>query len=345
MMSADSSLSSLDGHFQVLREEDEEAIEEDEQADGQPAQQQEDDADVDISNASATDHHGTSPAVVARGMFSSSSDVALVNSEGACLGLITALSVNMTQVREEEQLLFDWDEDTSMGAATAGAAASGCALQRGCTSCELLLPVSPYSRASLDSNVSTSDQIVLKDGALVTAGAGVWGGRGSSTARLAMMTRSTSTVSSNHTSSMMDTSGRVSSEEDLLQAGGVGGAADGRLEGGAGGEAALGIKAAGIARSVHATDGFLWRGMKGTALKAATRTSKRVGRHAPQVYPPPVLAAPPRSTNEVLSNMSDGQWQVFMRELTALMDEALASGAWKQVHSAPVAVAMSCPRF
>lgn len=67
------------------------------------------------------------------------------------------------------------------------------------------------------------------------------------------------------------------------------------------------------------------------------------------MYPPPVIRAPPRATNEVLSGLSDKQWQAFMKELLSYMDDALrpGKGAWRGASQAAGlgTVAMSCPRF
>lgn len=96
-----------------------------------------------------------------------------------------------------------------------------------------------------------------------------------------------------------------------------------------------------VARSVCA--GFMYRPSK--AIGGARTQSPRRALGAPTAYPPPVVAVPPRSTSEVLVGLDDAQWGAFMRHLVAFMDEQLSNGAWRAAASAPLSVAMSCPRF
>jgi hypothetical protein len=115
-----------------------------------------------------------------------------------------------------------------------------------------------------------------------------------------------------------------------------------------------------VARSVQAsgTGGWMFRevGAKGglgtvgrlNSKKNAVGPRRRTGVHR-TMYPPPVIRAPPRATNEVLSGLSAQQWQAFMQELLAYMDDALrpGRGAWRGASQAAGLgnVAMSCPRF
>jgi hypothetical protein len=98
----------------------------------------------------------------------------------------------------------------------------------------------------------------------------------------------------------------------------------------------------GVARSVHVADAFVWRGMKGMAAVRPGRRGKGLGRRAP-AYPPPIVAAPPRSTNEVLSGLSDVQWAAFVGQLRERIGEALREGRWATSGPNMGTVAMSLP--
>ncbi|KAF8072520.1 PI4KG7 [Scenedesmus sp. PABB004] len=80
----------------------------------------------------------------------------------------------------------------------------------------------------------------------------------------------------------------------------------------------------------------------------APASRRRSGLHR-AMYPPPVVRAAPRATNEVLGGLSGAAWAAFMAELHAVMDEALRPGvgAWRRASEAAGlgAAAMSCPRF
>ncbi len=82
------------------------------------------------------------------------------------------------------------------------------------------------------------------------------------------------------------------------------------------------------------------------AAAAAARRRTTVSR---AMYPPPVVRAAPRATNEVLSGLGEEQWDAFMRELHAYMDAALraGTGSWRRASEAAGlgGAAMSCPRF
>jgi len=82
--------------------------------------------------------------------------------------------------------------------------------------------------------------------------------------------------------------------------------------------------------------------------KSSVAARRRTGINR-TMYPPPVIRAPPKATNEVLSGLSQQQWQDFMQELLAYMDDALrpGKGAWRGASQAAGlgAAAMSCPRF
>lgn len=115
-----------------------------------------------------------------------------------------------------------------------------------------------------------------------------------------------------------------------------------------------------VARSVQpgGVGGWMFRDVGGkgglgtvgrlNSKKTAVGSRRRTGVHR-TMYPPPVIRAPPRSTNEVLSGLSAQQWQAFMQELLAYMDDALrpGRGAWRGASQAAGLgnVAMSCPRF
>eukprot|EP00879_Flechtneria_rotunda_P003896 GHRR01004136.1.p1 GENE.GHRR01004136.1~~GHRR01004136.1.p1 ORF type:complete len:856 (+),score=330.29 GHRR01004136.1:2389-4956(+) len=119
-----------------------------------------------------------------------------------------------------------------------------------------------------------------------------------------------------------------------------------------------------VARSVHmgGVGGWMFRGLKAKANSAALGsevdskktavTAAAVRRRSgvqPIMYPPPVVRAPPRATNEVLTGLAGAQWAAFMVELKAYMDEALrpGTGSWRRASEAAGigAAAMSCPRF
>jgi hypothetical protein len=97
-----------------------------------------------------------------------------------------------------------------------------------------------------------------------------------------------------------------------------------------------------VARSVYAGNGFMRRPPPKAPMRAQ---SPRRALGARVTYPPPVVAAPPRSTSEVLSGLSEEQWAGFLGHLGAIVEEHLCSGTWKQAGAPPAAVAMSCPRF
>lgn len=113
-----------------------------------------------------------------------------------------------------------------------------------------------------------------------------------------------------------------------------------------------------MARSMQvASGGWMFRDLKAglatvgrcmNVKKTAGGPRRRTGLHK-AMYPPPVIRAPPRSTNEVLGGLSEQQWQAFMQELLAFMDDALrpGKGAWRGASQAAGlgTVAMSCPRF
>lgn len=115
-------------------------------------------------------------------------------------------------------------------------------------------------------------------------------------------------------------------------------AAGGMGVGRGGGEAGLAV-----ARSVYAGNGFMWRPPPKAGGIRSQSPRRALGARA--AYPPPVMAVPPRSTSEVLLGLSDAQWELFMAQLVAIIDDQLASDAWKQAAAAPMTVAMSCPRF
>ncbi|KAI8470099.1 MAG: phosphatidylinositol 3 and 4-kinase-domain-containing protein [Monoraphidium minutum] len=129
--------------------------------------------------------------------------------------------------------------------------------------------------------------------------------------------------------------------DSLGSGNGGGGGGGGGMSVGLGAPPALG-GGLGVARSVYASGGFMWR----PPPKAGLRTqSPRRALGARAAYPPPVVAAPPRSTSEVLSGLGEEQWAAFMGHLAAIIDDHLRSGAWRQAGAAPTSVAMSCPRF
>lgn len=101
-------------------------------------------------------------------------------------------------------------------------------------------------------------------------------------------------------------------------------------------------------RDLNANPGMATVGRCMNVKKSSAAARRRTGVHK-AMYPPPVIRAPPRATNEVLSGLSDKQWQAFMRELLAYMDDALrpGKGAWRGASQAAGlgTVAMSCPRF
>ena len=70
-----------------------------------------------------------------------------------------------------------------------------------------------------------------------------------------------------------------------------------------------------------------------------------------QAYPPPVAGGAPSATNTVFSHMNSEQWEMFMVELTVMINEGLDKGRWRQdVRKGKGTHAMqnmgvSCPRF
>jgi hypothetical protein len=101
-------------------------------------------------------------------------------------------------------------------------------------------------------------------------------------------------------------------------------------------------------RDLNANPGMATVGRCMNVKKSSAAGRRRTGVHK-AMYPPPVIRAPPRATNEVLSGLSDKQWQAFMKELLGYMDDALrpGKGAWRGASQAAGlgTVAMSCPRF
>jgi hypothetical protein len=100
----------------------------------------------------------------------------------------------------------------------------------------------------------------------------------------------------------------------------------------------------GVARSVFG-GGFMWRPPKPAGGRPRARSPRRALGRRGAAYPPPVVAAPPRPAAEALSGLGDDAWADFVRELGAVIDDALRSGAWSAAAAGPVSVAMSCPRF
>lgn len=88
---------------------------------------------------------------------------------------------------------------------------------------------------------------------------------------------------------------------------------------------------------------------KGSAAETAAAAARRRTGVSRTMYPPPVVRAAPRAANVVLKGLSEAQWQAFMCELRAHMDEALrpGTGEWRRASQAAGlgAAAMSCPRF
>jgi hypothetical protein len=134
-----------------------------------------------------------------------------------------------------------------------------------------------------------------------------------------------------------------------------------RLGGGAGGSS-IGLGGWGgpgaLASSMYSTGGLLWRGRQGQRVgykaggvaggaggKKRGGVGAGGGRRLTGAYPPPVVAAPPRAVNEVLSAMSAEAWEAFMEELGRVMEDLLASGAWRRQLPSSGGAAMSCPRF
>jgi hypothetical protein len=67
----------------------------------------------------------------------------------------------------------------------------------------------------------------------------------------------------------------------------------------------------------------------------------------PRAYPPPVVGAAASGMNDVFEGLDRAAWSTFMRALDEIIEEALASGAWKQkpeTNNRP-GFGVSCPRF
>jgi len=106
--------------------------------------------------------------------------------------------------------------------------------------------------------------------------------------------------------------------------------------------------------SVHITDGFLWRRLKGRQTNHAKYRHNCINfkrpstKHllSPQAYPPPVVAFAPDSLSGLFSDMDDGQWSRFVDVVRQQVDAALRKQQWRQDKHKDSAVApMSCPRF
>mmetsp|Transcript_5609 Transcript_5609/g.12420 ORF Transcript_5609/g.12420 Transcript_5609/m.12420 type:complete len:688 (-) Transcript_5609:1735-3798(-) len=100
----------------------------------------------------------------------------------------------------------------------------------------------------------------------------------------------------------------------------------------------------GAARSVHVTDGFLWRRMKNR--QAQGKRHRKPKRTSPQAYPPPVLSQAPVGGAINLGEMDEDAWAAFMYAVDRKIDSGIREDRWRQAKSnAPGGVAMSCPRF
>lgn len=110
-----------------------------------------------------------------------------------------------------------------------------------------------------------------------------------------------------------------------------------------------GLKAKAAAAAAQARCTVSGSSKKTSAAAAAARRRSGVVGMRRFMYPPPVVRAAPRKSNEVLSGLSEEQWVAFMAELAAYMDEALtpATGRWRRASEAAGlgGAAMSCPRF
>lgn len=104
-----------------------------------------------------------------------------------------------------------------------------------------------------------------------------------------------------------------------------------------------------MASSVHITDGFLWRRMKGRQVHSIKRHGhhKRPGTKllaSPQAYPPPVVAFSPESLTGLFSDtlMDERQWGRFMDIVASSVTQELKTGKWRQGQK-DGGVAMSLP--
>lgn len=106
-----------------------------------------------------------------------------------------------------------------------------------------------------------------------------------------------------------------------------------------------------FASSVHVTDGFLWRRMKGKQAQSVKRHAHRKRptsklSRSPQAYPPHVMAFAPDSLNGLFSDMAmdEKKWAKFLEVIEDSIGDAIKSGKWRQAPKDNT-VAMSCPRF
>lgn len=343
-----SSFSSSDGAF-ALREEDEEGfVDSSELEDGS--------ADVDCSAAyeqqqqqhrprapsrlgmmcssagdggdAAAGHAGSSGQAVVSAASAkvNSGDLGSVMSEGTVFNLATAMSMGSKGGAAEADLLFDLEEDASSSAATTPASNSS-GLLAGKQQDEVMAGASPpaYGASSVTSMDAEQLTMYLSGAQLMT-----------------------SSTAAGDAAGVVPVSAGLS----VCTAG---------LPPMPGGSMISPIPPA-VARSVHMSEGWMFRGLKTKAAaagliqrctvngskKGAAAARRRTGLQC-AMYPPPVVRAAPRSTNEVLTGLSEEQWAAFMAELQLYMDEALqpGTGNWRRASEAAGfgGVAMSCPRF
>jgi hypothetical protein len=90
------------------------------------------------------------------------------------------------------------------------------------------------------------------------------------------------------------------------------------------------------ARSLHVSDAFFWRKLKGS------QATKHKNQRSPQVYPPPVHTFSPGSLDGFFSDFSVELWASFVDQLKHEIEEALETHRWRQTASPDASIAASC---
>jgi hypothetical protein len=297
-------------------------------------------------------------AVVAAGAAAagkcSSSDLASVMSEGTVFNLATAMSLGSNAARApgDADLLFDLEDDP----AGAGDGSSGGGSPRG----SVLRSLHGKGRLGSGSSSGRQDDVVMAG----ASPSGLYGAGSISDMEAEQLTEylgSTQLLPSGTTAAAAaDNRPRLGLSVALSSpvsaaAAGLPPTPPGVLPS----PAALPP----IARSVQLGQNWMLHGLKakaaqavharctmtGSKKSAAAAAARRRSGVQHVMYPPPVVRAAPRKSNEVLSGLSEEQWAAFIVELQAYMDDALrpATGSWRRAYAATGlgAAAMSCPRF
>jgi hypothetical protein len=287
----------------------------------------------DVVGAAAGSANGAAPAVTSAASAKvSSSDLTSVMSDGTILTLASAMSLGSKGGPGEADLLFDLEEDSSSSTATTPACNSSGLLAVKPVQDEVMAGASPsaYGPSSVTS-MDAEQLTTCLSGAQLLSCSKVDG----SAAGVAGVTPVPNGLSV-CTAGMLPLSGGGGMISPIPPA---------------------------LARSVHVGEVWMFRGLKtkaGAAAGLIQRCNVNGSKKGPgaarrrtglqgAIYPPPVVRAAPRSTNEVLTGLSEEQWAAFMAELQTYMNEALrpGTGSWRRASEAAGfgGAAMSCPRF